>query len=349
MTSPEANDSDVTNDDPDGAWTLTLGDDGTPGNIGRYEFLRFDPKSDIPFLSDSARIGEVLGKFGGEEQTDLAELFTLIGGLGNSVFEVAIDPLNALLSAGLGFLIDVVQPVEDLLGLVTGNAERMGTEIARWERVGKALVPLAAEVRASGNESLLGWQGKTGEEARQRLGAFADGMRAVATDIKLIEVCLLLAKAVMEIAQAFLIGLLATWVEWLIITWVMALATAPETAGASVNLAAVATEIEGTVVLSRGVVFLDRVVPVLNRLQRFFNKYEPDKMPGIRDGFRPPAGQRTPGDVAREYSASEDTWMPAGVKAAGGVASVGVRYQDWLDDPHRRDQADIERYLDKDR
>lgn len=35
------------------------------------------------------------------------------------------DPLNALISAGLGFLLDVIQPLKDALELVTGNPEAL--------------------------------------------------------------------------------------------------------------------------------------------------------------------------------------------------------------------------------
>ncbi|GIG60432.1 hypothetical protein Lfu02_48040 [Longispora fulva] len=354
MTSPAEpdvnDDSDVTNDETDEPWSVTLGDvQYFPApETSRYEFLRFDPKSDIPLFSDATSIGKLLATFDEKDSTELGELITLIGGLGHNLFDVVFDPMNALLAAGLGFLVDVVQPFEDLVGLVTGNGERMATEISRWERVGRALVPLAEEVRKCGEDHMFGWRGLTAERSRERLDAFANGMRAVATDIKLIEVCLILAKTVMDIAQAVLIQLLATWVEWLIITWMIAMDAAPETAGASVNVAVVATEVEGGVMLSRGVVFLDRVVPVLGRLENMFKKLEPMKMAGVREGYAPKGAQRSAGSVRDEYVRSDDTWMPAATKGAGGAVSVEQRYQDWLTDEHRQSSGDIDRELDKD-
>ncbi|WP_412539873.1 hypothetical protein R8Z50_29195 [Longispora sp. K20-0274] len=356
MTAPKTreelnNDSDVTNDVGDEPWSVTIGDVTlypAPESSG-YEFLRFDPKSDIPLLSDARRIGKLLGQFEEEDRTQLGELITLIGGLGHNIFDVAMDPMNALLTVGLGFLVDVVQPLEDLLGLVTGNGERMDTEIDRWERVGRALVPLAEEVRKSGADHMLGWQGMTAEKSKDRLDAFANGMRAVATDIKLIAICLILAKTVMEVAQAFLVQLIATWVEWLIITWTLAAEAAPETMGASLNVAVVATEVEGAVVLSRGVAFLDRVLPILGRLEKMFTKFEPKTMAGVHETHVPRGAQRSAGSVAGEYAGSEDTWMPVATKGAGTAVNLGQRYQDWLDDPHRQSDADIERELDKDR
>ncbi|HEX5494338.1 MAG TPA: hypothetical protein VFX70_07185 [Mycobacteriales bacterium] len=272
-------DSDVTNDS-----TPTVG----AVSVGGVDLLRFDPSQDIPVLPDITGAAKSVGNLTTDDRswTDLADIGADVGDLTLNVLGYVGDPLNFLISTGLSFLVDVVQPLEDLLGLVTGNAERMGGEIDKWKRVSAALVPLSKEIRQAADSGLVGWQGRTAEQAKQRLHDFADGVAGVANDVKQVEMVMSIAQVLMATAQGLVIGLISTFVEWLIFTWVPALAAAVPTFGASTAAAGVATTAEAASATSRAVSVIDRVVGLLRRLRAVLQKIHPRLMKRVEASFR---------------------------------------------------------------
>ncbi len=265
-------------------------DEGAEGSGGGYRVI--DTHPEVPLATD---VGDIDSKgetarppwFSGDlDSPELDAVAADVADLGANVYMfAAVDPMNALITAGLTFLIDVVQPLEDLLGLVTGNAERMDGEIKKWQRVANALPALAGEIDDAAARHLVGWKGRTGDAARDRLGKFSEGVKGISDEIKKIVMILSIAKAVMDLAQQFVIGLIAQFVEWLLITWSAAIAAAGPTFGGSTVAAAEATEVEGTVAVSRGVAFLDRVTGIFERLQAVLREILPKTMAKAEESF----------------------------------------------------------------
>jgi hypothetical protein len=264
--------------------------------------LRVDLGKDIPVAAPVAAVRESANKFNdsGKEydpgsgkagsaehdQTELTNIGASLGEIGLTGVAFAMDPMNFLISAGLGFLIDVIQPLDDLIGLVTGNAERMEGEIAKWERVGNALEPLSEEVRAAADKGLITWNGKAGDAAKNRLGEFADGVAGVAADVKLVTRVMDMAKMIAEALREFIVSLVATFVQWLVVTWLAALAAAPVTAGASTAAAGATTAAQTAVTLSRGVRMMDKVAKVYKRVGTVLKKVNSRSLDRVDKPFR---------------------------------------------------------------
>jgi hypothetical protein len=279
IDNPNNKDSDVTNDEAGSEISFS------PGGI---DIIRFDPTKDIPVIS-SGPISALEGYKKYQEEGDWAELTNISAAaadLGINVVTYLADPLNFLIGAGLGFLIDVIQPLEDALGLVTGNPERMEAEVSKWERVEKALGPLAEEIRSAANEGLISWEGKAAEAAKTRFNLFADGVEAAGEEVKQVVSILNIAKTVMDIAQAFVISLMATFVEWLVWTWVPALAAAGPTFGASTAAAGAATTAQAGIVTSRLSAFITKVVLILRRLRRVLFRMHLRRMHRVKTTFQ---------------------------------------------------------------
>lgn len=356
-----SDDSDVSNDESTGSASFAgvgvRGDwSGWGGSgavtVGGYDVLRVDPTQDLPLSGDLVGAVHSASNLasGDGDWTDLADIAGSVADLGLNVVTYVADPLNYLISAGLTFLIDVVQPLEDLLGLVTGNPERMDGEIAKWERVATALGPLSKEIRQAADEGLISWTGKTADAAKKRLHEFADGVAGLANDIKQLEMIMTIAKTLMGIAQAFIIGLIATFVEWLIFTWVPALAAAAPTFGASTAAAGAATTAQAASVTSRAVSFLDRVVMLLRRLRAVLYRMHPRLMRRVQTTFqlrgangRFVAGWN-PANVAFKNLVTDwRTWAPPGLQAANAAAH-GVKT---VTDGTGGDSSSVDNQLDK--
>ncbi|MEV0714251.1 hypothetical protein [Asanoa sp. NPDC050611] len=365
MTDERLKDSDVTNDvteygtdngvvDAKGDW------DGYGGagsvSVGGYDVLRLDPVKDFAGVAGLPQAVSGAAKMVNGDG-DWGELFNIGGSvadLGINVAMYAVDPLNALLSAGLSFLIDVVQPLEDLLGLVTGNPERMEGEIAKWERVGNALEPLAKEILEATREGLVGWQGEAADAARARMEEFAGGVAGIQGDVQQLVFILNTAKLLMDVAQAFVIGLIATFVEWLIITWATAIAAAVPTAGASTAAAGAATTAQGAIVTTRGVTFIQKVAQILARLKSVLTKMHPRIMKRVQASFqlRNARGQFVRGWVGsgralRESATDYRTWLGPADKLANTGANEIKRGLDGADE--KMSDEELDRRLDPDR
>ncbi|GIF71500.1 hypothetical protein [Asanoa siamensis] len=364
MTDERLKDSDVTNDvtdygTKDGGVDVTGDWDGYGGagsvSVGGYDVLRLDPVKDfagVTGLPQAVSAGAKMVNGDG----DWGELFNIAGSagdLGINVAMYAVDPLNALLSAGLSFLIDVVQPLEDLLGLVTGNPERMEGEIAKWERVGNALEPLAKEILEATREGLVGWQGEAADAARARLEEFAGGVAGIQGDVQQLVFILNTAKLLMDVAQAFVIGLIATFVEWMIMTWLPALAAAVPTAGASTAAAAAATTAQGAIVTTRGVTFIQKVAQIIIRLRGVLYRMHPRIMRRVQASFqlrvngRFASGWVGSGTALRQSATDFRTWMGPADKALNTAGNEGKRLFEGQDE--KMSDEELDRRLDPDR
>lgn len=150
-----------------------------------------------------------------EDLTDWPKLITLIDTIvakGEDVqnaaekFEEAnekmgADPLGWLAGTLVSFVIDLCQPLEDLLRLVTGNEGRMKTSVEMWLTVVEGSRQTCNYVQETGMAALEGWEGDDADAARDRIneigrsiyimGAFgaglAIGLRGLAIIVKKLE------------------------------------------------------------------------------------------------------------------------------------------------------------------
>ncbi len=91
------------------------------------------------------------------------------------------DPLEALIEAGLSFLIDLVAPLEQALDLVTGDPDGLGAKADQWNQVGsepaRTLGPAVGQDAAAHPGS---WSGPAGEAFRTKIAAFERGVAGAA-------------------------------------------------------------------------------------------------------------------------------------------------------------------------
>ncbi|MFS8522736.1 MAG: hypothetical protein FWJ87_15450 [Micromonosporaceae bacterium] len=299
-------DSDVTNDPTGGAVAFSpLG----------VDVVRFDLRSDLPLISNRIRAYEAA------VDGDVASVQGAAAALAAHLWALGTDPVHWLITAGLGFLVDVLQPIEDLLGLVTGNPERMAGEIDKWRRVSGALRPLAEKIRAAADAGLAGWEGLAADTARARLHQFADGVAFLAADVDRLAALMDIARTLMELIQQILIGLLAALVQWLIPTWTAAMAAAVPTAGASTAAAAAATTAQVSATTARATQFVHRLVALLKQIVSIIQKMASALAEASKVAFRPPG--RIGNYAVTELGLALRRYLTSGPTYAPGLAGIG--------------------------
>jgi hypothetical protein len=338
-------DSDVTNDT------------GANADTGTWR-LDNNQTDKIPFVGAGMGAWKSGEKFADDPGANWSEL-TSIGGTVASMYgtvaAIGADPLNWLISQGLGFLIDWIQPLQDAIGYVTGNPERMDADMAKWARVQKALVPLSQEVRDAANAGLVTWEGEAAGAAKTKLNDFADGVLGVANDVSLIQTIMGVAKMLMELAYNFVLGLIAEFVEWMIMVWIPALASAPVTFGASTAAAGTATAVRAASTGSRATRFIARVNQILFKLKNVLYKLRKSGMENAlrkfqkRDSGRY-AGYKSASNVVRDFVTDRNrVFSPSSPSSwggvAGGVGRAADNYCDWRSSDHQLSDDEIERKL----
>lgn len=317
---------------------------GSPyvGNLGITNAFDIDPSSVLP-LGEAAK-----NLYTGITEHDLADVFAGAGDLIGNAVSVWADPLNWLISAGLSFLIDFFQPLEDLLSLFTGNAERIEAYAAKWMQLGQALVPLGEATLQAANDQLIEWEGRDAAAAKARLAGFSEAVKATGGECASIAGLLVLFSKIMAAAQQIIIGIIATLVEWAIVEWAAAMGLAGPTMGGSVAAASAATAVQATEATTRAVRIVDKVVTLLYKIGRLLQKILPGPLASrVADSVLKFSGASATGSTVARITGSV---LGSGSNYVGPVAGVGtgIGRNQQAGDPSMSDK-EIDEALDRER
>ncbi|MFI5843258.1 hypothetical protein ACIA8K_26460 [Catenuloplanes sp. NPDC051500] len=301
----------------------------------------------IDYGWDSVIPGAGGGKtlYEGITEGDKADIIAGAGDLLGTGISFAVDPLNWLIAAGLTFVVDFFQPLEDLLSLVTGNAERMEPHAKQWEEIGKALAPLAASIRQAADDALIEWKGKDADAAKKLFHDFADAVEATGTEAGSIGQLLMIFSKIMAAAQALIIGIIASIVEWALIEWAIAMSLAVPTAGASMAAAATATTYTTASGFSRAVQIVDRIVSVLWKMRAVLEKALPAILKaqvgkGVVQFSGASATMSTLARIGGDVAGDVWTWVGPGAQTGAETGKAATA------DPPKKTDAEIDAILD---
>ncbi|POM26820.1 hypothetical protein BTM25_12280 [Actinomadura rubteroloni] len=195
-----------------------------------------------------------------------------IADLGMTGLAIWADPLNALISAGLGFLIDWCEPLKSAITWVTGNAGAIEDYRKNWKEIQDKLVSMSNDLQTSLSGNLGSWKGTAGDAARKRLGEFQEGVQRTIGEVGDVMSTLALSGGLMDAALDVVKGILSEFVEWLILTWLAAQAAAVPTLGASEAAAAGATAGEAAIATSRAMSVIQKVTRIFKKLMEIMAK-----------------------------------------------------------------------------
>lgn len=136
--------------------------------------------------------------------------------LGASVAGAAIDPLGSAVSWGVGWLLDHVSPLDDILDALAGDADAVVAYAATWARIGAALDELTDRYCDDVRLDTAGMHGPTVTAYAAASGAIAWSARALADAARVvgsaIEICAQVVRAVHDMVRDLLAEIVGTFV-----------------------------------------------------------------------------------------------------------------------------------------
>jgi 5,10-methylene-tetrahydrofolate dehydrogenase/methenyl tetrahydrofolate cyclohydrolase len=170
-----------------------------------------------------------------------------IGGVATALDAVGLwfDPVGTVLSWGISWLIEHVQPLREALDAFAGDPDQVRAHAATWRAIGSGLTANATELRDMVGCQLSEWHGRAADFYRERSEkniVAIDGLgRAAGAMGSMVEMSGLLVGAVRTTVRELVAQAIAT-LAWRVPRWI---ATGVATAGAATP--AVALEVAGLI------------------------------------------------------------------------------------------------------
>jgi hypothetical protein len=221
-----------------------------------------DVVNNLPLVSEGKEVGEAASN------GDITSLGADVGSFAMGAMSVAADPLNALISAGLGFLEDWCTPVKNCLEQVTGKPDDLNKNKEGFTEVSEDLKKLSEDLEQITTSGFQNWNGDAKDAASQAIDTFIQGVNGTANNATDIATLLGISATLMDAAKEIINGILSTLIEWLVVTWVAALACSFFTFGASDAAATAATGVEAGV---EGANAADKVEETSSFIERIVN------------------------------------------------------------------------------
>ncbi|BCJ32646.1 hypothetical protein Athai_01490 [Actinocatenispora thailandica] len=231
-----------------------IGRDG----VGADGVTRWNADTDLPVWAD------FVAGAGAIDNPDVGALLGAVADLGFNVGTFLADPEAWVLSSLVTVVIDLIQPLEDLLSYVTGNAERISDHAGAWAKVQSELGQLGGDIRHATRADFAHWTGDAGSKARHKLGTFVVGLDDTGKEIGTVSAILTASAAIMQALQALVVTAITELLELVINRLMIGAAAAPITGGASEAAAVTEAAVEAAVKTEQTVAEVSRIAKLLD-------------------------------------------------------------------------------------
>lgn len=267
-----------------------------------------------------------------DAKSTIGEAAGYVAEAASTISDIVSDPIGWLIQNGLSFLFGWIEPLQDLLELVTGDPEALTAGADAFSTLGDQIEQLRGDTEKMLAEGLSTWEGEAAEAAGRKLAAFRDGMSGTAGAAGELAALLSVSSMVMQVAKDIVLGIISDFVEWLIITWIAALAAAGPTFGASTAGATGATAANASINTARGTQQVSKVRRIIDKIKELIEK--------IKAFFqRAKEIAKNPLESARDIGGSKLKALKADAKdMLDEATSAGGKAKDFLENPLRNTQ-----------
>lgn len=232
--------------------------------------------SSYSMIKDGAKLGDDIAK--GDVEAIAKDVVTVLSDMnsfmqdGMALAGAIADPLNFLISKGLGWLLNVVTPLKQAVDLVTGDPAATSKAAGSFNDIAKKTEELAKSYDEHLHAGLQNWKSEAGDAAAKKLTEFHDGIDGTATTAGHVASLLQGSSMFMQVAEDIIKGILSDLIEWLVVTWIAAQLAAVPTCGASEAVAAGATPIEAGISTTKATGEVNKVRQLIQKIMNVLKK-----------------------------------------------------------------------------
>lgn len=254
-----------------GAVGRSYGDQYSGDNVGKQaaKSVPFGGSS-YSLMKDSAKLGDSIAK--GDGAAIAKDVVSVISDMNNFMQEgmklagAIADPLNFLISKGLGWLLDVVAPLKQAVDLVSGDPAATSKAAGAFNDIAKQTEDLARTFDEQLKQGLQSWKSEAGDKAAAKLGGFHHGIEGTASTAGHVASVLQASSMFMQVAEDIIKGILSDLIEWLVVTWIAAQLAAIPTCGASEVAAAAVTPAEAGISTAKAGNEVNKVRSIIQKI-----------------------------------------------------------------------------------
>ncbi len=168
-----------------------------------------------------------------QDRPDPAEIGSNLASAGLELLGAAMNPLGALAAAGVGWLIEHVEFLNEGLDQLAGDPAQITAQAQTWQNVSTELAAIAVDYERSVDE-LRGWDGAAAQAYRATAGPYTNALRATSGQAADMSRSLTLTGAAVGTVRALIRDSIAEWIGGVVARFVVALATSWASFGGSV-------------------------------------------------------------------------------------------------------------------
>ncbi len=260
-----------------GALGRSYGDQYSGGNIGKQaaKSIPFGGSS-YALMKDATKLGDSISS--GDGAAIAKDVVSVISDMNNFMQEgmklagAIADPLNFLISKGLGWLLDVVAPLKQAVDLVSGDpaaTSKAAGRVQRHREADRGTGPHLRRAPEGGSAELEVRRRRQGRGQARRVPPRHRGNGSTAGHIAAV---LQGSSMFMQVAEDIIKGILSDLIEWLVVTWIAAQLAAVPTCGASEVAAAAATPVEAGISTAKAGGEVNKVRSVIQKIMDVLRK-----------------------------------------------------------------------------
>jgi hypothetical protein len=205
-------------------------------------------KEGTPGLEGTGAVGDVI-HLGSDLFGDGTGWETLVDGglVGIDILANMENPLNGLISAGVGWLLEHVPGISDIWDKLTGDPGAIEQIAATWENIARSLEE-SGNAYTSASSQIESWSGPAKESYTQVANAYATALAGTSTEAEALSVVVKLVGGLVAGAKDVIYTIISDFVEFTVLPAILsALATSWCTFGGSVAAAITYIEIQADI------------------------------------------------------------------------------------------------------
>ena len=195
-----------------------------------------------------------------------------VGGAYADALFFTMDPIGSLVAAGLDMLLELVQPLQNMLHYVSGDGPSLSKASDNFATIASGFVELGEDFHRTGQQGLQSWDGEPGEAAKNAVTDFSRGIKGIGSAAGAVSEVLQTWSIIMTVIEEVIKAIISELVSWLITIWLPALASSVISFGSSVAAAMTATVGKVASVFAKISRYLGKLGKLLDELGQFLVK-----------------------------------------------------------------------------